>query len=193
MLSLIILAAGESSRMKSPKALLQVNSETFLQCIIRKAGSAGVHSIVIVTGPDHEAIAATVPPDVRCVRNENYFEGQISSLRRGILEIAESSPAVLVWPVDQPLVKMETVRHLISVFESEGKALTIPIYQGRRGHPVIYNPWAMASILNLQPNETGKVLQAAYSDSTTLVEVKDEGVTLDIDTPEDYRKYVTGG
>ena len=177
--------------MKSPKALLKIGNETFLECILKKANSVGLLSALVVTGPDHDAIVSSIPPNIRCIQNENYKDGQISSLRKGILELRDSPIGLMVWPVDQPLVSSKTIDLLVSEYKSERNALTIPVYNGRKGHPVIYSRSAMDTVLQLLPDQTGKDLQATYSDSTTLVEVSDSAVVIDIDTQEDYEKFVT--
>jgi molybdenum cofactor cytidylyltransferase len=190
MLALLILAAGESSRMGSPKALLKISDETFAVSIARKARSSGVNSSIVITGADHEAIARHLSPQMKCVKNENHMKGQISSLQAGIRAFPYDVTAVLVWPVDQPLVEIETVGKIITAFEDEQKALTIPLYQKRRGHPVLYDKRAMEAALALQPGQTGKDLQSLFANELALVNVEDPGVVTDIDTPEDYIRLI---
>jgi molybdenum cofactor cytidylyltransferase len=189
MLALLILAAGESSRMNFPKALLKIGEETFLECILRKGKEAGLTSIAVITGSDHEKISHLLPL-VLCIHNENYMQGQISSLQKGIGNLPEEITKVMVWPVDQPLIKKETVSILIEHSNQEKKAVTIPVYQDRKGHPVIYNKAAMEAAVRLQSHQTGKDLQSLFAKDISLVKVEDPGVVIDIDTPEDYEKYI---
>jgi molybdenum cofactor cytidylyltransferase len=189
MLALLILAAGESSRMRFPKALLKIGEETFVECILRKAKAAGLTSVFVITGADHEKIIS-VFPQIPCVHNENYMQGQISSLQKGIRNLPEGITEVMVWPVDQPLIKKETVITLIEHWNEKKKALTIPVYQDHKGHPVIYNNAAMKAAVKLQMHQTGKDLQSLFAMDMALVEVADPAVAIDIDTPEDYEKYV---
>ena len=176
--------------MSYPKALLKIGDETFLQCIVRKAASANIGLFLTVTGPDHEAIAQQIPAGVEFLKNENYMQGQISSLIKGIRSLPEDVSGAIVWPVDQPLVAGETVEHLVSVYQIERKALTIPVCRQRKGHPVIYNRSAMDFAVRLQPQQTGKDILAAYADDLSLVEVDDAGVVTDIDTREDYERFI---
>ncbi|MCI0416070.1 nucleotidyltransferase family protein [bacterium] len=189
MLALLILAAGESSRIRFPKALLKIGEETFVECIIRKAKEAGIGSISVITGADHEKITQSLS-QLSCIHNENYMQGQISSLQKGISKLPEMINEVMVWPVDQPLIKRETVASLIESRNHAGRALTIPVYQDRKGHPVIYNKDAMEAAIGLQPHQTGKDLQAFFATNISFVEVDDPGVVIDIDTLEDYEKYI---
>jgi molybdenum cofactor cytidylyltransferase len=191
MIALLILAAGESSRMRFPKALLTIQGETFVEHILHKAGEAGFDRVLIVTGPDHDAIAQHLTDKRVCTKNEDYMRGQISSVQKGIQALGNSVNAVMVWPVDQPLIQTETVQKLLAAHEDENRALTIPVYKQRKGHPVIYNRRAMDSALELQQHQTGKDLQTIYAVETTFVEVDDPGVVTDVDSPDDYEKYVT--
>lgn len=190
MLPLLILAAGESSRMRFPKALLKISGETFIECMIRKATMCGIHSILVVTGADHEKIVPHMPESVVCVKNEDSMRGQISSVQKGIAALDASSTAVMVWPVDQPLVLPQTLNRIMDAHQRAQRALTIPVYQKSKGHPVIYNDRAMKSVLELRSHQTGKDLQKIFSADLTLVEVDDPGVVIDIDTPEDYEKFI---
>jgi molybdenum cofactor cytidylyltransferase len=190
MISLLILAAGESSRIGSPKALLKIGDETFAECIARKAKEAGIQSIYIVTGRDDEEIKKQLPSDFHFVKNEDYIRGQISSLQEGIRHVPNDSDGILVWPVDQPLIKEETIRHLIETYQRTLRALTIPVYQLKKGHPVIYSKRAMQSALKLGSQQTGKDLRSLFITETHLVEVDDPAVLIDIDTPEDYERQI---
>jgi molybdenum cofactor cytidylyltransferase len=124
------------------------------------------------------------------ILNTHYREGQLSSLKEGLRNLPTGSTEALVWPVDQPLVKLETVRTVLAAFQIERKHLTIPVFDGKRGHPVVYDIAAIHAAFSLKKNQTAKELQQIFSKETTFVEVEDEGVVRDIDTPEDYQKYI---
>ena len=175
--------------MGSPKALLKIGEETFLQCIIRKGREAAIATIILVAGRDYEKICVHVPPDVMVVRNENYQRGQISSLQTGIRALPGEVDAIAVWPVDQPLVQTDTLRKLMDA--SKLQEITVPVYQGQKGHPVIYSHNAMQWALQLENHQTGKDLHSQHIHERLLVEVNDPGILIDIDTPEDYAKHIT--
>jgi len=176
--------------MRYPKALLEIGNETFAACIARKAREAGIQSIFLITGPDHEAIVKHSAPEIVCIRNDDFRKGQISSLQKGIRSLTADTDAVMVWPVDQPLIQSDTARRLIDSYERESRELTIPIYQQRKGHPVIYGKQAMQSALGLGSQQTAKQLQSMYSNNLVLMEVEDPAILIDIDTPGDYAKYI---
>ena len=187
----LILAAGESVRMKTAKALLKIGKETFAACVARKMRDAGVTYIILVSGKHHEEIKKETR-DVEIVNNAHYAQGQFSSLKEGIRNLPTGASSVLVWPVDLPLVKMETVRQLIDSQAKNHKRLTIPFHDSQRGHPVIYDRQVIHTVLSLSSKKhTAKDLISLYESETDLVAVNDPGVLIDIDTPEDYDKYVS--
>lgn len=193
MIAAMILAAGESQRMNMPKALLRIGSETFVECIARKAREAGAVTTYLVAGHHHtlikEALKGKLEADI--IFNYRYKEGQLSSLKEGLRNLATGSTEVLVWPVDQPLVTTETVQVLLESYRRNRNHVTIPVFQSKHGHPVLYDAVAIHSVLRLSSTQTARELQKIYEKEINFVEVEDPGVLLDIDTPEDYKTYVT--
>lgn len=124
------------------------------------------------------------------VFNSEYSEGQISSLKTGLRQIPAGALGVMVWPVDIPLVQPQTVRTLISEFERKHPPIVVPVFEGKHGHPVIYGPTAIQSALALKSNQTAKELRNIYKDEILYVDADDPAVLIDIDTPEDYGKYI---
>lgn len=192
MITGLILAAGESIRMKSPKALLYIGGVTFAEHIASLMKSGKVDPVFVIAGAHIEEIQGKFAKcdDFSIIHNPRYMRGQISSLKEGLRQLPTGARAVMVWPVDQPLVKLETVRQLVAAFESEGKPVVIPTHQGKHGHPVLYGLPAIQSILNLKKNQTGKDVRAMYQDQTAFVEADDPGVLIDIDTQEDYKEHI---
>lgn len=195
MISGLILAAGESSRMNYPKALLKLGEETFAELIARKMRECGIGPCFLIAGSHSKELKESLSgkAEFKLVENPRFKEGQISSLKVGLKQVPLKSTAVLVWPVDQPLVKAETVQKILSAFQEQRRPVTIPVRQAKRGHPVVYDAEAVRTILSLDATHTAKDLQAIYANKITFVEVEDPGVLIDIDTPEDYQKYVTDG
>jgi len=193
MIAAMILAAGESQRMNTPKALLRIGIETFAECIVRKARQAGAATAYLVAGHHHnlikEALKGKLELDI--LLNYRYKEGQLSSLKEGLRNLATGSTEVLVWPVDQPLVKTETVQVLLESYHRNKNHVTIPVFQSKHGHPVLYDAVAIHSVLRLSSAQTARDLQKIYEKEIDYVNVDDPGILVDIDTPEDYKKYIT--
>ena len=194
MVAALILAAGESKRMAKPKALLRIGQETFAESIARKCRECGIEAVYVVAGPHYEQLRKELLGKHRMelILNLRYREGQLSSLKEGLRSLPTNSTEALVWPVDQPLVKAETVKKMLEISRSERKHVTIPVYQGRRGHPVIYDVVAIQTLLSLRSHQTAKEIQAIYATGTSLLEVDDPAVLVDIDTPKDYQQHIKG-
>lgn len=124
------------------------------------------------------------------LNNSRYTHGQVSSLKEGLRHMPTGTTAVLVWPVDQPLVRTDTIKKLVAAFGSGGKALAIPSFEGRHGHPVLYGLPAIQTILGLKKNQTAKEIRSIHDEQTLFVEVDDPGILIDIDTPEDYQEHI---
>lgn len=189
----LILAAGESSRMKSPKALLKIGDVTFAESIAAKMRAGHIDPVLVVAGAHVDEIRKQFETSAgfTIVHNARYAEGQISSLKEGLRHLPAGVQAVMVWPVDQPLIKLETVQALISAFQREQNPVVIPVFEGRNGHPVIYGTEAMHTVLGLKQNQTAKHLRSIYKDQTLFVDVADPAILIDIDTPEDYRQHLS--
>jgi CTP:molybdopterin cytidylyltransferase MocA len=190
----IILAAGESSRMRIPKALLKIGEETFAEAIARKMMECGFVPVLIAGYHAHEIRENFKNRlQIEILENPHYQEGQFSSLKEGLKNLQNTNEGVIVWPVDQPLVKAETALAIVNAFQRGRSPVTIPVLQSKRGHPVVYGPEAVQTILSMDRSHTAKDLQAIYGDKISFVEVDDPGILIDIDTPEDYRQYIKDG
>jgi molybdenum cofactor cytidylyltransferase len=98
-----------------------------------------------------------------------------------------------VWPVDLPLVNLNTVQILLDVAQQKNNPITVPVCSGKRGHPVLYNSEALKKILEMKPTETAKQLLQYFAEKISQVEIQDPAVLIDIDTPEDYDRHITRG
>ncbi len=193
MIAAIILAAGESQRMNVPKALLPIGTEMFAECIARKVREAGVAHVYLIAGHHHNLIKERLKGklELDILFNYRYKEGQLSSLKEGLRNLATGLTEVLVWPVDQPLVKTVTVKVLLESYRSKKNHVTIPVFDSKHGHPVIYDSAAIYSALRMSSTQTAKELQKIFEKEIDFIEVADPGIVVDIDTPEDYKKYIT--
>lgn len=192
MIAGIILAAGESRRMKSPKALLKLGSMTFAEHIASLMRKSKINPVFVIAGAHVEEIRAAYQdkPGFVIVQNSQYSLGQISSLKAGIRQIPTGVLSVMVWPVDIPLVKPHTVTTLLSEFEHRQPPIAIPVFDGKHGHPVIYGLAALQTVLGLKADQTAKELRKIYKDQILYLDVQDPAILIDIDTPEDYIKHI---
>jgi len=129
------------------------------------------------------------------VVNRDYAKGQLSSLIVAIRSLAaekttEKIDGVLVHLVDHPFISPALVDHMIDRFYETKKLIVIPRYGGRRGHPVIFSSRLFPELLSAPLEKGAKVVVHAHRDETLEIETDFAGVTIDIDTPEEYRQYL---
>jgi CTP:molybdopterin cytidylyltransferase MocA len=199
MIPAVVLAAGKSSRMGRTKALLPLGSsgETFLARVIRVLREGGADAVVVVIGGDAAAVRASLPRDdshVSSVENPRYEEGQLSSLLVGLAAVEQRHDkvdAVMVTLVDLPLISPATVRAVREAFlANPGAPLVRPRRGKRHGHPVIFNRTIFAELRRSDPSKGAKPVVHAHAAEEVNVDVDDEGAFIDIDTPEDYERFI---
>lgn len=185
----IVLAAGTSTRMGRPKALLDGGGRTFIRRILDTLRDAGLPDAVVVVRPGQDAVVAEVARSGfgRAVVNPAADEGQLSSLLAGLNAVdAPGVDAALVTLVDVPLITAAAVRTLLSRGSVSAAPVLRAVHRGQHGHPVIFRRQMFDRLRAADPATGAKaVVRAAGVED---VEVDDPGVVEDIDTPEDYAR-----
>ncbi len=196
MIVAVILSAGESSRMGRPKALLPIDGVRFIEKIVSALGSTRVGKIVVVLGHHAEEMRQKIADlPVSIVVNSDYKQGQLSSLVAAIRDIdswqsAAEVDGILVHLVDHPYINSQLVDAMIERFCQSRKLIVVPRFRGRRGHPVIFSRLLFSELLNAPLDQGAKTVVYAHRDDTSEIDTDDPGVTIDIDTPEEYRQFV---
>ncbi len=187
----IILAAGESTRMGSPKALLQIQGKTFLEHLVATLRNAGLHEISVVLGHDPDKIIAQLPKlDVRFIINENYQKGQLSSIQAAIKSVPQDCDAIMICPIDRPLIPPELIKKLIEAYSKSKPPIVIPIFDAKRGHPIIFSSSLFPEVLRAPYDIGARAVVWAHHNEVVEVQTDEEGILLNIDTPELYEKYI---
>ncbi|MBI4460480.1 MAG: nucleotidyltransferase family protein [Acidobacteria bacterium] len=183
----IILAAGESRRMGSDKALLPLGGQTFLSHLIQVLRGE-VSPLVVVLGHNAKTIAQTMTaPDIAILPNPDYPLGQLSSLQVALRHLQDQSVSgALVCLVDHPAVSKKVVRALVAGFQKSSAPIIIPTYQGRRGHPVLFSRSLFADLLEAPLEEGARAVVRRHENKIEFVPVDDPGILLDVDLPADY-------
>ncbi len=186
----MVLAAGESSRMGSDKALLRYRGRTFLETIVSTCHDAGLRPIVVVLGHHADKIRpAAALGEARVVINQEYTRGQTSSLQAGLLALKSEDPAgILLCLVDHPAVTGDTVQKLIETFRRSRAPVVIPTFRNRHGHPLLISVALFEELKRLSPDQGANTVIRNYRHATQFVEVSDAGVLSDVDDPETYRQ-----
>jgi molybdenum cofactor cytidylyltransferase len=187
----IVLAAGEGRRMGGPKALLPVGDGTALAHLCRLFDRPGVSGVVAVLGARFDDVVAApgLPRTVLVARNDRWTEGMLTSVWSG-LDAARglAAEAVLVHPVDNPLVEEGTVDAVLAAL-ARGARIAVPSHGGRRGHPAGFARDTWPALLSA-PLDRGA--RAVLADHPSWVEHVPAGpdCLVDIDTPEDRGRHL---
>jgi molybdenum cofactor cytidylyltransferase len=183
----VILAAGDSSRMGYPKALLPLGDDTFLTRILKTLATLELPAARLVLGM-HESLVRPllINYDVCVLINPDPARGTVSSIRLALENLDPGCSGCLIWPVDQPLVSAELVRDLIRLFENSAAPLALPSCGGKAGHPAIFGRVMMDELLALPPDASPKIVVARHKDEGAWLVTEETGTVEDIDTPHDY-------
>jgi molybdenum cofactor cytidylyltransferase len=183
----VILAAGESRRIGQPKPFLKLGDKTFVKVILERLRAAGAHSVVVVFNHAHrDQLQALSLSDCNCLLNTRPNLGQLYSLQLALRSLPASCPAILLCLVDHPSVRIETYRLLIEQSAEWPQKILTPTFQGRKGHPVVFPKLLFKNLLNVPLGLGAQQVVQEHPDMVLLLPVRDEGVVLDIDTPQEY-------
>jgi len=179
----IILAGGYSSRAQTNKMMLLINGKPIVEHVILTM-KVSCQKIIVVTGHYHDEISQAIShyTDVKIVKNQEYDSGMFSSVLCGLKEV--DSDFFLV-PGDYPMIQSSTYKMLK---ENQG-LIRVPVYKGRRGHPIFIKKELIDELLNEPVESNLKVFRDRHQ--VEYVETKDAGILQDIDTIEDYEKMLT--
>lgn len=191
MIAAIVLGAGMSQRMGKPKLLLKLNSDTIIEHIIKELQLSRIDSIIVVLGHNPQPLINLLSKyPVKLVINKNYKEGMTSSFKTGLKEVKDTADAALLVLGDQPFISHSLINKLIDTYKKELRTKIVsPIYEGKKGHPVLFDKSLFGEILSLPPDKyIREVIHSHYDEIITVP--WDRGIILDIDTPEDYIEAV---
>lgn len=184
----IILAAGRSRRMGCSKPLLPLGGKPVIRWCIDTLREVGLSELVVVLGPDGAQIAVALADlPVTLAWNNVADSDMAGSVRSGLARAHPEAATMLIYPADYPLVAPLTIRRLLAEQEEYPEQIIIPIYQGRKGHPVFFPRAVLAELDHLA---TLRDLVHRDPDRLRMVAVSDEAILLDMDTPADYQQLL---
>ena len=187
----IVLAAGASSRMGTQKLLLPFNDKTIIEKVIEKVESVVKSDFVVVLGSHHDEIREKIGrQEVRFIHNLQYMEGMLSSVICGFRSLPGEAKGALLFLGDQPQVPAEVAMQVIAAWKESGKGIVIPVFSGKRGHPVLIETRYRKEIEELDPEQGLRVLSKKFSTDVQEVECNTHEILRDIDTPEDYQQEI---
>jgi molybdenum cofactor cytidylyltransferase len=193
MIATVILAAGYSTRMGEPKPLLKIDKKNFLEIILSNLHKLDLYAIYIVLGKQFDLIknSVHVPENCYFLQNANPDQGQLSSLQIALHKIPNEVNGVLMVLVDHPLVTSQTYQKIFDAAHQKPDSIILPVYNKRRGHPVYFGRKYVQELMETPLEKGARFVVNNNSEAVMQLEVEDEAILMDIDTPEDYKKYVS--
>lgn len=185
----VVLAAGRSTRMGRSKQTLPWRDTTMIGAVVRRLQASGLSEIVVVTGAEKESVeAALKAAPVRFAFNPDFESSEMArSLQVGLQTLPENCMSALVALADQPQMEPETARAVIQRWRETLAPVVAPIYEGQRGHPLLFDRSTWADLFRL-PAEANPREFLRAAGRIERVEVATDSILRDIDTPDDYAR-----
>jgi len=182
----LILAAGESRRMGSPKALLPYRGESFLDGLVGLFAEF-CDPVIVVLGSGADEIRAAARRRATFVVNPDFRLGQTTSMQCGLRAVPGGALGVLFTLVDHPAVARETVAALLA---PPLPLVRVPRYRERRGHPILFSRALISEFLALGPAGAARDVVRRHAAETEFLDLDDAGIIADIDDREAYNALI---
>jgi molybdenum cofactor cytidylyltransferase len=194
MISLIVLAAGKSTRMKENKLLLKINGDTLIEHVVKAAKGSSVDEVVVVLGYDATNIKKHLAKlECRFAVNENYMKGQSESVKVGFSAVSSNAEAVMILPADVALIDPESINRVVEEYRRSKSRIVIASHEQQSGHPILLDRTLFPEVANVDEDTQGlKAVINRHRTEIKYVEVGTENVLIDIDTREEFNKHFRG-
>jgi len=190
--SIILLAAGSSSRMGQSKQLLEVHGTSLLLHSVRAAIDSGARSVNVILGANelaHREIIRNQPVSV--ISNHYWKSGMGSSIKAGLNHIVRKysdTEAVIIMVCDQPAINAAHLRSMMLKFKSSNSPIVASAYSGTAGVPALFSRAFFSNILMLKDEQGAKKIIEQFPEQRATIDFPDG--SIDLDTGEDYQNYV---
>lgn len=203
----IILAAGSSSRMGSGrhKLLLPLDDRPVLAHVIDATLGSQARPIIIVLGHQASEVRLqikpyTTHPDITLVDNTDYLQGMSTSMRKGVQVLLSQGykkqafpyqvDSVLIVLGDQPMITSQVIDTLIIAYRTTGKRIIAPLYDGKRGSPVLFEVSLFPELMEVTGDEGGRAILERHRQEVELIEMGNTPANYDVDTWEAYQQVL---
>lgn len=183
----VILAAGESKRMNSPKLILPYGKTTMIGHLIDNILKSDINNILVVLGGWRDELVKAIEglPVSSCF-NDNYKSGMLSSVICGLDSLPPGTEAAMIFPGDQPDISPEIINSLIRSLSITDRGIMITVHEGIRGHPILIRKKFFAEVEKLDSGIGLRELLSKFHNEVYEVETVNKMVLRDIDTHEEY-------
>lgn len=199
----VILAAGSSSRMGAGrhKLLLPLDDRPVLAHVIDTTLASQAHPIVIVLGHHADQVRVQIAayaehPAITLIENPDYLQGMSTSMRSGLQALVSQDykkydiDSALILLGDQPLLTPKIIDTLINTWQTTGKCMVAPLYNGKRGNPTLFAVSLFPELLEVSGDEGGRSVVEKHRSELQTVELGDAIASYDVDTWEAYQQVV---
>ena len=189
MISAILLAAGQSKRMKGKnKLLLKYKRKTLINHVLKSLIESKVNKIIIVLGHEGRKIKkiALKSKKIIFVFNSNYAKGISTSIKCGLKKISKKNIGFLITHADMPLVSKTILNTLCSALKSKNKEIFVPVYKRKIGNPLAFKYSMIKSLKKIKGDRGAKKLIRSNKSKVQLVKIKSKSILIDFDQLKDF-------
>jgi molybdenum cofactor cytidylyltransferase len=190
MLAAVILSGGASQRMGSPKALLPYQGRPFLEHLLEVTQHPKIGVRRVVLGAHAEPISKAValaPCEV--IFNEHWQQGQLSSIKAALRSLPLGTDGMLLCLIDHPLISASLVNGLIAHFYATRAPVVLPVFEGRRGHPVIFSTSVYGELENAPMDQGARSVVWAHKNEVAEYMTTEEGCVVNLNDPESFAQF----
>ena len=191
----ILLGAGQSRRMGAiNKLLAEIDGAPMIARALDATLASSVAPVVVVTGHEADRVrAALADRDVTFAHNPDYAEGLSTSLAAGLASLPNDCDGVVICLGDMPRIKSGHIDRLVAAFDPvEGRAICVPTWRGKRGNPVLFARRFLTEMVDVRGDVGARHLIGEYEDLVAEVAMEDDGVMIDVDSPQALTAVLTG-
>lgn len=185
------MAGGCSSRFGRPKQILQLKGKYLLEHVLNAALESNLNPLVLVLGHRYQDILQKLGNCItherlQVVINHRYVEGQSRSLQAGLEETRQMYASVMFLLGDQPMLRSDTINHLLEKFSCSDKDICVPVYKGQRGNPTIFSSVMYEQLMAIEGDLGAREIITANPERVLYVETEDPLCFYDIDSQKDF-------
>ncbi|HTZ31577.1 MAG TPA: nucleotidyltransferase family protein [Methylomirabilota bacterium] len=191
MLAAVILSGGSSSRMGSPKALLPYQGRPFLEHLLEVVQNPKIGARRVVLGAHAEPITRAIRLDSsEIVVNNEWEKGQLSSIRAGLRSLPPETDGMLLCLIDHPLISAKLVDELIDQFYETRAPIVLPVFEGKRGHPVIFSSALYGELASASDDLGARSVVWAHAKEISECQTLEEGCVLNLNDPQAFERLM---